>query len=210
MRWTVIILAALLLPGPVFATNANQDDGGSGTDATCDPYGPILEVGENASGLLDPPRDREDCYGLNVTSRHVGNEVTVDLTSSSGTELQLDVYNPDGEHVIAGQHPSCEHAECAPGHNGSEGDGHTCSEHGHTIECGGENGTRNEDGSITFTPEQEGVYIIEVTVDPQDEPHGPPSNRGPDPKGPSLQSCHDACENFLSYDLSSDSDSTLQ
>jgi hypothetical protein len=187
----------------------NQTDGGAPGDASdaCGDLNRLLEVGNTTFGALDPPRDADDYYGLDIQEEHVNGTINVTLEGSS--LLQLDVLTPQcGQSVVPHEHAGCNAGGCPPGHENNDGHGHACTDHGHTFECPGEGGEAG-DGYVRFTPSGVGVYVIHVSIDPQDYPHSPPGERFPPGDDLGANGCHEGCENPLGYALSSADEAIL-
>lgn len=201
MQRTFVLATLVALAMAAAAHGDNQTDGGEPGDASdaCNGLNRLLEVGNTTTGMLDPPRDADDYYGLDIQAEHVND--TINVTLSGAAILVLDVLTPTcGQSVVPHQHPSCNQGNCPPGHQNSPGHGHACTQNGHSFECAGEGGEAG-DGYVRFEPSAAGVYVIHVSVAPQDYPHNPPGH--PPTEDLSTNGCHEGCQNPLGYALSS-------
>lgn len=187
---------------------------------TCEGYGQA-EIGEPVSGTLDV-EDDTDFVGLNATEDDVGENVTVDLSSDEIDHLDLTVFEPDCEGGLGGAGLHKGKAKTGKGH-------FICHGAGHDGECVA------DDGSVTFTPGEPGIYVLRIRLDPASFEHdngggndpgcevecscidcfdaGPSSTPSSSGKGggrndgPTIESCHFSCAS-RSFEYVVETDST--
>lgn len=193
----------------------------------------IAEIGESIQGTVDH-HDEVDHIGLNVTEDDVGGNVTVEFDSET-FHVDFAVYTPDcGQDVVPLEHRACEVADCPAGHTHTDGAGHQqCQGQGHVMECSGAGDGVQDEDSVTFSPDEAGVFVLvisfdaksfhtnnagggddckrgcdtcgEVCVEDSSQPSG--GGAGGSRKGTTIESCHVTCaEETVLYDVRSSSD----